>query len=114
MIQNTKNKEDVDDQEIKTTGEMYSSFFKDTNFNTDEDGKISMDPAKIFPSITRDSLTDHQESTLDKILNQMKIFWNKKYNIDMRIGHPKKKHPQAQDETKTSPVHQKAKVENHE
>ena len=114
VIQNTKKKDEVDDQEIKNVGEIYSNFFKDTDFKTDDNGKISMDPAIIFPTVTRDSLTDHQQSTLDKILNQMRVFWNRKYNIDIRIGHPKKKHPRAQDETKTSPVHQKAKVENQE
>ena len=94
MIFNTKNKDDTNDLEIKSAGETFLNFFnKDIDFKADEDGKYNMDPAIIFPTVTRDNLTDLQQSTLDKILNQMRISWNKKYSIDIKIGNPKKKRP---------------------
>ena len=70
VIVNSKNKDDVNDQEIKSAGEIFSNFFnKDIDFKADEDGKYNMDPAFIFPTVTRENLTDLQQSTLDKILN---------------------------------------------
>ena len=115
LIFNTKNKDEVSDMQIQTAGEIFSNFFnKDIDFKIDEDCKYNIDSASIFPTVTRDNLTDPQQSTFDKILNHMRISWSKKYGIKIKTSNPKKKHTRTKDEIKTSPLHQKAKVENPE
>ena len=47
--------------QVQTAGEIYSNFFnKETDFKVGNDGKYNIDPTSIFPSITRENLTDPQ------------------------------------------------------
>ena len=114
IIYNTKNKNDVDTEQVKTAGESYANFFDlETDLKLEEDGRYNLAPSTIFPTISRDDLTADQQSTLDQILNYMRCTWSKKFKIKVRTGNSgtKKKRPRTEDPSKTSPPHKNVKAE---
>jgi len=101
------------DMNIKTAAESYSQFFKiEKDFTLNNEGVHNCDPYKIFPTVTRDTLTSTQQSTFDKILNHMRIAWvNKSPSPKVFTNHPNKRPRPKTNETKVSPDKQKSKTE---
>ena len=114
LIFNTKNKDDVDTEQVKAAGESYANFFDiETDLKLEDDGRYNLAPSLIFPTVTRDNLSPDQQSTLDQILNYMRCSWSKKFKIKVRTGNSntKKKRSHTHETTNASPPHQKVKVE---
>ena len=93
---------------IKTAAETYAIFFKlEKDFTLSNEGIYNCDPSNIFSTLDQDKLPSTQPSVLDKIFNQMRIFWvNKTPSLNNKVTttRPNKRSRPKDTETKISPV----------